>query len=249
MRETDLSNPVKTYLKRKGYRVQSEVKDCDITAQRGDDLVIVELKTSVNMTLLIQATARQKITPCVYVAIPEPASQKGNHWRGILDVLSRLNLGLLLVNFNPPGVTVKEALTPHQPTREILDETNTNRSKLSGKNLRKRKALLKELDGRSLDLNDAGSHQRQLITAYRENAIFIATCLNLRGASTTAELRAFGTGDKTATVLANNYYGWFERVKRGTYQLTQKGQSSLAEYPELKALSEDHLNKLNVKLK
>ena len=65
MKETDLSEPVKTYLKQQGYQVQSEVKDCDITAQRDDKLVIVELKTSVNMTLLIQATARQKITPFV----------------------------------------------------------------------------------------------------------------------------------------------------------------------------------------
>lgn len=251
MKETDLSAPVKTYLNQQGYRVQSEVKDCDITAQRGNDLVIVELKKSVNMTLLIQATARQKLTHRVYVAIPEPTSQKGNHWRGTLAVLSRLNLGLLLVNFNPPGITVKEALSPdnHALKANKNHQASSTASKISGHSLKKRNALLQELEGRTLDLNEAGSHRRQLVTAYRESAVFIATCLQQRGASTTAQLRAIGTGDKTATVLAKNYYGWFERVKRGTYQLTEKGQSNLEQYPELTALSKDHINRLNVKLK
>ena len=245
MKETDLSEPVKDYFKRQGYRVQSEVKDCDITAELNGELVIVELKTSANMTLLIQATARQKITPLVYVAIPEPGSQKGAHWRGIIEVLSRLNLGLLLVNFDPPGITVKEALAPFR-----IDENSlpSNKLHLNSGSLRrgskKRKELLKELDGRSLDLNDAGSHRRQLVTAYRENAIFIATCLELQGASSTAALRALGTGAKTASVLSKNYYGWFERVKKGTYQLTEKGRTSLSNYPELKTMSEKHLNNL-----
>ncbi|MDA7754950.1 DUF2161 domain-containing phosphodiesterase, partial [Pseudomonadales bacterium] len=74
-------------------------------------------------------------------------------------------------------------------------------------------------------------------------------CLQQLGTSTTAELRAIGTGDKTATVLAKNYYGWFERVKKGTYQLTEKGRSSLENYPELTALSKAHIKGLHVKLK
>ena len=50
--------------------MQAEVKDCDIAARNDDELVIVELKTSANMTLLIQATARQKITPVVMWQYP-----------------------------------------------------------------------------------------------------------------------------------------------------------------------------------
>ena len=42
MRETDLSQPVKNYLVSRGYRVQAEVKDCDIAARNDDELVIVE---------------------------------------------------------------------------------------------------------------------------------------------------------------------------------------------------------------
>ena len=247
MRETDLSNPIKNHLKQLGYQVHAEVKDCDITAQQGDELVIVELKTSVNMTLLIQATARQKITPLVYVAIPEPASQKGSHWRGILDVLSRLKLGLFLVNFNPPGITVKEALSPPRPAGDSELTLGIKRRTIR-KSPRKRDAVLKELEGRSVDLNEAGSHRRQLVTAYRENAILIACCLNIRSSATAAELRKLGTGKKTSTVLAKNYYGWFERIKRGTYQLTDKGRSSLNDYPQLRALSENHINEFKIEL-
>lgn len=250
MRETDLSTPIKNHLKQMGYQVHAEVKDCDITAQQGNELVIVELKTSVNMTLLIQATARQKITPLVYVAIPEPASQKGSHWRGILDVLSRLKLGLLLVNFNPPGITVKEALSPPRPEGSLENSglSVEKKRRTTRKSSKKRDAILKELEGRSVDLNEAGSHRRQLVTAYRENAILIACCLNIQGSATTAELREFGTGKKTSTVLAKNYYGWFERVKRGTYQLTDKGRSSLNDYPQLRVLSENHINEFKIQL-
>ncbi|MFT4713183.1 MAG: hypothetical protein ACJAVI_001491 [Candidatus Azotimanducaceae bacterium] len=251
MRETDLSHPIKSHLEQMGYRVHAEVKDCDITAQLGNELVIVELKTSVNMTLLIQATARQKITPLVYVAIPEPASQKGSHWKGILNVLSRLKLGLLLVNFNPPGITVKEALSPPGFIGDSADSVAKVGVKRQSnrKSSKKRDAILKELEGRSVDLNEAGSHRRQLVTAYRENAILIACCLNIRGSASTAELRKLSTGKKTSTILAKNYYGWFERVSRGTYQLTDKGRSSLNDYPQLRALSENHIHNINIQLK
>ena len=100
IKETDLSEPIKSYFKQKGYQVQAEVKNCDIIASKNDELIVVELKTSANMTLLIQATARQSISKHVYLAIPEPAKRKGTHWKGIVRVVSALDLGLLVVNFN-----------------------------------------------------------------------------------------------------------------------------------------------------
>jgi hypothetical protein len=49
MRETDLYAPVKVWLEGHGYEVHAEVHGCDPTATRGDDLVVVELKTSPNL--------------------------------------------------------------------------------------------------------------------------------------------------------------------------------------------------------
>ena len=42
--ETDLYEPVCRFLEEEGYRVQAEVKDCDIAAEKDGELVIVELK-------------------------------------------------------------------------------------------------------------------------------------------------------------------------------------------------------------
>ena len=78
MIETELSPPVKAYLEFHGYQVNCEVKDCDIVAIKGDELVIVELKTSVNLTLLVQATKRQSIGDCVYIAVPASAKKNRN---------------------------------------------------------------------------------------------------------------------------------------------------------------------------
>ncbi|MFP5111639.1 DUF2161 family putative PD-(D/E)XK-type phosphodiesterase [Bacillaceae bacterium C204] len=42
-----------------------------------------------------------------------------------------------------------------------------------------------------------------------------------------------GTGDKTSAILIKNDYGWFERIKRGTYVITEKGGEEKNGYPDL----------------
>jgi hypothetical protein len=78
--ETDLAEPLYAHLARLGYTVRSEVKDCDIAAVKGDDLLIIELKKSLSLALVIQATRRQRLTDTVYVAIPRP-SNKWKWWK------------------------------------------------------------------------------------------------------------------------------------------------------------------------
>ena len=70
MLETDLYPPIKTYLELNGYQVNAEVKDCDIVASKENDIIVVELKTSINLTLLAQAVLRQSISDSVYIAVP-----------------------------------------------------------------------------------------------------------------------------------------------------------------------------------
>ena len=86
MLETDLSAPVKSYLEGHGYQVNCEVKNCDIVATKDDDVIVVELKTSINLTLIVQATNRQTLSDSVYVAVPAP-NKKSHHWRGVITVL------------------------------------------------------------------------------------------------------------------------------------------------------------------
>jgi len=100
--ETDLAGPLYGYLADAGYTVRSEVKDCDIAAVKGGDLLIIELKKSLNLALLVQGVRRQRLTDIVYLAIPRP-SNKWKWWkesRGAQHLLRRLELGLILVSLD-----------------------------------------------------------------------------------------------------------------------------------------------------
>lgn len=218
MLETELFEPIKSYLERHGYSVNAEVKDCDVTATRDDELVIIELKTSANMRLLVQATDRKRITDSVYVAVP--ATKKNTkHWRGIQRVLRSLELGLLTVSFGPLGSRVTKVFDPLPYERKKIGK--------------RRQSIITEIAERSKEYNTGGSVGVKLVTAYRENAILIATCLELLGSSTPKSLRELGTGEKTTRILASNHYGWFQRVDRGIYTVTDQGMADIRAYPAL----------------
>ena len=70
--ERDLYGPVRDYLVSLGYDVKGEVLDCDLTAVRDGELIVVELKRGFTLELLYQAMARQRIADGVYVAVPLP---------------------------------------------------------------------------------------------------------------------------------------------------------------------------------
>jgi hypothetical protein len=217
-RETDLYGPVRDYLVANGYTVRGEVQHCDIVASKGDDLIVIELKRQFNVDLLIQATARRKITESVYVALPRP-SDWGARWRGMMRILKRLEIGLILVTLGgrKPRVDVAFHPVPYSP-RKLK---------------RARRAVLEEMSRRSGDYNEGGSTGRKLVTAYRENAIHIACALERLGPSAPRALRALGTGPKTLSILAGNVYGWFERVDRGVYALTSPGREGLEAFAKL----------------
>jgi hypothetical protein len=221
LREADLAGPLVGWLRGQGWRVRSEVKDCDIAATRDGELLVVEMKTAMSLALLAQATNRQRITDTVYVAIPRPAN-KWKWWkesRGVQHLLRRLELGLLLVSTDPAGVEV--VFDPKPFTRRRRAKT--------------RRAVLHEIASRTADYNRAGSTRTKLVTAYRENAIHVACCLRRQGSLTPAQLRALGTGEKTYSILRSNVYGWFERRDGGTWALSERGVAELADYPALAA--------------
>jgi len=222
LRETDLYGPVRDYLVGRGYAVQGEVKDCDLVATRGDDLVVVEFKRALSVDLLLQATQRQRVADAVYVALPKPDLwEKRARWRRIEHLLRRLGLGLILVSFATAVPTVDVAFDP-EPVPPRRDG-------------RGRRALLAEVAGRSGDHNEGGSTRRAIVTAYREQAIYIACCLDAYGALSPARLRQLGAGAKTQAILRSNVYGWFERVGPATYALKAEGRQALAAYADLAA--------------
>jgi hypothetical protein len=69
-----------------------------------------------------------------------------------------------------------------------------------------------------------------LFTAYRKEALRIARCLKEHGPLSPRELRTLGCASTSGSILLKNYYGWFQRIERGVYQLSEKGRKALEEY-------------------
>ncbi len=224
MRETDLYGPVHDYLERLGYQVQGEVNGCDLTAIMGDELVVVELKTSFNLKLLSQAVKRQRAADSVYVAIPNPkGGARTAGWRDMCMLLRRLELGLITVAPNRKDKQVEIHFHPN--TFDRLKSLRTNK--------KVRHHIIKEAVSRSGQYNTGGTNKTKLITAYREQAIHVACCMMKYGNMSPSQLRKLGTGAKTQNILSDNHYGWFTRVSKGIYSLNDSARQFLDGYPEL----------------
>lgn len=224
IQESDLYQPIYDFLAAQGYLVRGEVRDCDVVALKGDELIIVELKRNLNLELIIQGTLRQQTGDSVYIAVPRPSKRVSrSRWNGIYHLIRRLELGLIFVSFTTKKPRVEVVIHPVAFDR--------NRSRQSSK--KKRISIVEEANSRTGDYNVGGSVSTKLMTAYRENCIQIGVYLKHFGQLSPKQLRGYGTGEKTASILQKNYYGWFERVRRGVYQLTSTGEQELKNYPEL----------------
>lgn len=218
MKETDLYGPVKQFLEEEGYQVQAEVKDCDIAALRDGQMVIVELKKSFNLKLVYQAIERQGLTETVFVAIPRPIKgQRERAWKDMLRLCKRLELGVLTVALDSPLETVDVILEPGDST--------------AWKNRKKRERLERELSGRQVSTNLGGMTRRKIMTAYREKALALCCIMEKKEVVSIKELREMGMDSKYGGILQSNTYGWYFRVEKGRYALSQEGKEAL-EDPE-----------------
>ena len=234
MLEKELYESVKIFLEDLGFQVQAEVKDCDVVGQKGEDLVIVELKRNLSVRLLTQAVQRQKLGADVYVAIPKPTRyQYDKKHKELLHLLRRLELGLLFVS--PEKQLVEAALHP-QPLnlKQILN---------TGK--KKRKALEKELELRQFNINQGGNSKTKIMTAYREQALFLCCALSEAESYSARELANLTQMEQTriSAMLRRNYYGWFEQPKKGEYILTEEGENAIRQYPTVAAFYFEKLHK------
>jgi hypothetical protein len=207
MRETDLYAPIKRFLETQGYEVKAEVGAADVVAVRkAEPPVIVELKTGFSLALFHQAIERLAISDLVYVAVP---LGKGRGFRQILlrnsRLCRRLGLGLITVRLSDRHVTVHLDPAPFAPR----------------KSKRRTSKLLGEFARREGDPNVGGMTRQKIVTAYRQDALRCAKCLAAHG-PTKASLVAKLTGvAKARQIMADNHYGWFERVATGVYTLAQ----------------------------
>ena len=217
-RETDLYAPVKALLEGQGYVVKGEVGAADIVAIRdGEDPLIVELKTGFSLTLFHQGIRRQALTDAVYLAVPRRSG------RAFLKALKhnralcrRLGLGLMTVGLKNGLVDILLDPAPYQPRKMKPRKTR----------------LLREFARRVGDPNTGGSTRRTLITAYRQAALRCARILHRDGPTKASEVARLAGVEKARRMMSDDHYGWFERVEKGIYALTPRGQEAVRDYAE-----------------
>jgi hypothetical protein len=213
--ETSLYAPVKAFLEGQGYTVKGEIGSCDVVARRRDEPpVIVELKTGLTLELLLQGVQRLGLADTVYLAVPAPRGASPVFDRRMHKLLRRIGLGLLLVHEpGARGQTVEVALDPLPYTPRV--------------NPKRARRLLGEFVRRAGDPNAGGITRTKLVTAYRQEALRLASVLAARGPQSPAALKAEAEAPKAGAILRDDHYGWFERVERGIYALTPVGLAAL----------------------
>jgi len=210
--ESDLYIPVKALLEGQGYVVKGEVRGCDVVAVRGEEPpLIVELKRTFGLALVLQGVDRLALSDRVYLAVGQWPKQM----RNVKKLCRRLGLGLLVVTGARADIVIDP--TPYRPR---IDKRKAGR-------------LLGEHRRRVGDPNLGGSAMRApLMTAYRQEALRCAALLAENGPMRPAALRLAADAPRAASILRDDFYGWFERVERGVYALTPAGRLGLQRFTE-----------------
>jgi hypothetical protein len=210
--ETDLYLPVKRHLESLGLEVKGEVCNCDIVAlsDGSPELVVIgEMKQSFTLELVLQAVDRLAACDEVWLAVAASKRGRGRENDARVKKLCRLlGFGLLTVIAASGHVEVVVEPAPWKPRRDA----------------KRRSRIVEEHRRRKGDTIVGGSNRLPQMTAYRQQALAVASALE--GApSRPRELRLLAPD--AAKILQGNVYGWFERIERGLYGLTSSGRGAL----------------------
>ena len=218
MREVDLYRPLKHFLTQQGYEVKGEVQHCDVIAVRGDErVVVVELKLSVNLTVVLQALDRLQITDTVYIGVPKGIVVLKKQRKQIVKLLRMLGLGLIVIDptAGVGGVDVLCDPSGYKP-RQVKQRTHQ---------------LLGEFMHRVGDPNAGGSSVRRgIMTVYRQKALAIVEYLREHGETKAAIIARSLAEPRTRVILYDNVYGWFDRLGKGVYALSPRGEIEFAQW-------------------
>jgi hypothetical protein len=219
--ETALYLPVKTFLEKLGFTVKGEIGGCDLVALSGDDppiVVIGELKLSFNLELVLQAVDRAGACDEVWLAAKMSVRGKGRESDArYRNLCRRLGFGML-------GVTSTGQV-------EVLVKPPTTSPRRDPK---KRSRLVSEHQRRVGDPVLGGSTRAPIMTAYRQQALSCASALS-NGPRRVRDLKP--AVPDAPKILLHNVYGWFERVERGVYSLTDAGRAALKRWPQPASLT------------
>lgn len=214
--ETSLYLPVKRFLEGLGFEVKGEICGCDVVAldQGAPAAVVVgELKLAFTLDLVLQAADRLAVSDEVWLAVRASRRGRGREADPRVRKLCRLlSFGLLAVSASGKVEVLVEPV-PWRPRRD-------------GK---RRSRIVDEHRRRQGDPALGGSTRRPIMTAYRQDALACAAALAEAPARPRDLKPRFPDAPK---ILLANVYGWFVRVERGVYALTDAGRAALVRWKE-----------------
>ncbi|PYE87918.1 DUF2161 domain-containing phosphodiesterase [Phyllobacterium leguminum] len=214
--ETSLYLPVKGFLEKAGYVVKGEVGGCDLVGLSDGDppvIVICELKLSFNLELILQAVDRAVAADEIWIAARVSARGKGREAdKRYRDLCRRLGIGMLGVS-DAGGVSIIVGSVSPMPRTDP----------------KRRSKLMREHQRRRGDPAVGGSTRMPVMTAYRQQALGCAAAL-ASGPMRVRDIRS--SVPDAGKILLSNVYGWFERLERGVYNLTDAGREALQRWPQ-----------------
>jgi hypothetical protein len=219
MSEAQLYAPVKAFFEGLGYAVKGEIAGCDLVAtslEAPEHVVVCELKVSFSLELVLQAVERAALADEVWLAAPMSRSGRGRSLdTRFRQLCRRLGFGALAVS---PNGDVAILVSADAPTPR--------------RNPRRRSLVMTEYRRRAGDPTPGGSSKLPVMTAYRQGALACVAAL-ADGPKRPRDLRPLVP--TAASMLRRNVYGWFYRVDRGLYGLTEAGHAALQRWPHLPA--------------
>ncbi len=214
--ETSLYLPVKAFLEAAGYSVKGEIGGCDLVGITADDppvVVVCELKLTFNLELILQAVDRAAISDEVWIAAKVSAKGRGRESdKRYRDLCRRMGIGMLGISDRGDVSVIVASVSP-------MPRTNPKR----------RSRLVREHQKRRGDPVPGGSTRTPMMTAYRQQALGCAARL-AAGPLRVRDVRE-GVPD-AGKILLSNVYGWFERLEKGVYVLTDAGREALIRWPQ-----------------
>lgn len=212
--ESSLYLPVKRFLEKLGFEVKGEVCGCDLVALREGEhtaVVIGELKLTFTLDLVLQAVDRTAACDEIWLAVRASRRGRGRESDPRVRKLCRfLGLGMLSVSAQGKVEVLVEPV-PWRPRRDA----------------KRRSKIVDEHRRRLGDPAAGGSTRMPIMTAYRQQALACAAAL----AEAPARPRDLKPDmPDAAKILLRNVYGWFVRVDRGLYALSDSGRAALVRW-------------------
>jgi len=90
--------------------------------------------------------------------------------------------------------------------------------------------LLGEYARRIGDPNRGGVTRTPIVTAYRQEALRCAMLIERGGQASLKALRETGLVPNASRILQRDVYGWFRRLQRATYALTERARQDIGRF-------------------